>query len=149
MFTYVSHTVALCLMVLPMIRLYSVITNSLLLASSVLIGDLYLNLQLLTILLRSSLCRYSIITMKIRNARNTKTKAKVITNGESKSSSNSNVVTRMINYKIMPSYLLRISLLYGLINRCIKAIIPQTAMSKYLATRSLDESAMTIVMITS
>ena len=122
-----SHTVALRLMVLPMIRLYSVITHSLLLASSVLIGDLYLNLQLLTILLRSSLCRYSIITMKISNARNTKTKAKVITNGESKSSSNSNAVTRMINCKITPSYLLRISLLY---HRCIKAIIPQTAMNK-------------------
>ena len=58
-----------------------------------------------------------------------KTKDIVTTNGESKSLNNGRAVAYMIKCKIMPSNLLSISLLYALIIRCIKAIIPQVKMS--------------------
>ena len=58
-----------------------------------------------------------------------KRKIVAIIKGESRSSNNGRAATRMISFKIMPSKLFNISLLYGLNIRCIKAIIAQALMS--------------------
>ena len=88
-----------------MIRQYSVIASSLLLAS-LLLGDPCLNLQCFNIIKKNS------------NGITSKTKAIVITKDESESSNKSNAVINMIKYNTTPSSLFRASLLYGLIIRC-------------------------------
>ena len=100
-----------------MIRQYSVIASSLLLAS-LLLGDSCLNLQCFNIFLRLSLHKYNIIIKKNSNGITSKTKAIVITKDESESSNKSNAVINMIKYNTTPSSLFRASLLYGLIIRC-------------------------------
>ena len=79
--------------------------------------------------LRSSLSRRSAIAKKMMIGKIIKTKAVVMIIVESKPSSNGNAVIKMINCNIILSNWLRVSLLYGLTNTCIKAIIAQVIIS--------------------
>ena len=67
--------------------------------------------------------------MKFNSGRMIKVKTIVITNGETKSSSNRNAAIQITKCKNTPSNLLMNSLLYGFTVTCIKASITQTAMS--------------------
>ena len=67
--------------------------------------------------------------MKFSSGRMIKVKTIMITNGESKSSSNCNAAVQTIKCKTTPSSLLMNSLLYGFTVAYIKASITQTAVS--------------------
>ena len=131
-FTYMSHTVAFFLILSSIMRQNSFVVVACLFSISVLLDDVLLHLKCVRcaiVFLRSALCRKSVITMKCSKGNTTNTKATIITSGESKLSVNGSAVMKIINCKMTPSNLLRISLLYGLTIMCIKAIIPQAVMS--------------------
>ena len=92
-------------------------------------GDSSLTVKYAAILFRSSLCRNNVIARKFSKGIITSIKAIKITSGESKSSNNGSAAMKMTKCKMMQSNLLRISLLYGFIDICIKSIIPQTTIN--------------------
>lgn len=87
--------------------------------------------------------------MNISNGKITKINAIKLELKVSKNSTSGNTETKTKKCKIAPSNTLSKVLEYGLEIWWIKSIVTQAVMSKYRKTKSLDELAMIIIIITS
>ena len=108
----ISHIVVLFLTLSSTMRSYSCKGTSFLLASLLLCVEFSLKLNRAMIFLTSCLCRNSVMAMKVSKGKMTNIKAEVITDGESKSSKRDSAAAKMINCKIMPSSIFRISVIW-------------------------------------
>ena len=96
----------------------------------------------------ASLCMYRHKAEKIISGRISNAKVICIIELELMELMSNRIATRTNSSKSMPSNALRILLLYGLMERCIRRIAAQLVMSKYRDVKSLDENTMVIVIIT-